>query len=101
MSEVEDDGIVDLTTGDDDVDDDGISIELTAGDDDTGDNDIIIDLVAGDADVTTDEVIDGISELPEVDDSGVLVDELMKELHDIYENITSVTCGRCRHVFTQ
>ena len=38
MSDVDDDGIVDLTTGDDDVVDDGIPIDLTA--DDTGDNDM-------------------------------------------------------------
>ena len=85
MSDIEDDGIVDLATGDDDVGDDSISIDLTAGDDDTGDDGIIIDLAAGDDDVTTDKIIDGISELPEVDDSGVLVDELVKELNDIFE----------------
>ena len=79
MSDVEDDGIVDLTTGDDDVVDDGIPIDLAAGDDD----------------VTT----DGISELPEVDDSGVLVDGLLKkELMNIHEQFTSVTCGHCGHV---
>ena len=94
MSDVEDDGIVDLTTGDDDVVDDGIPIDLTA--DDTGDN-IIIDLAAGDDDVTT----EGISELPEVDDSGVLVDGLLKELMDIHEQVTSVTCGHCSHVLVE
>ena len=31
----------------------------------------------------------------------VLVDELTKELNDIYEKITSVTCGHCGHVYTQ
>ena len=92
MSDVEDDVIVDLTTGDDDVVDDGIPIDLTA--DDTGDNDIIIDLAAGDDDVTT----DGISELPEVDDSDLYVDPLLKELMDMHEQIMSVTCGHCGHV---
>ena len=72
MSDVEDDGIIDLTTGDDDVVDDGIPIDLTA--DDTGDIDIIIiDLEAG--------VL------------GVGVAGLFKELMDINEQVTSVTCG--------
>ena len=68
--------------------DDGVTIDLTAGDDDTRDFDIIIiNRPAGDDDITTNEVVT--NELPEVDDSGVHVDERLITLMNIWEEIAS------------